>query len=589
MAPPDRSQLREFIEHRFNRDELGQLCSDYFPDFYRDYDGTNIILSSLTSKLVEWCERRETLENLRLAVHKARSDVYEQQFGRPRITEVAVKPRNPKQVFISHAHEDAEFGTRLAQDLREAGLSVWIAPDSIQPGEMWAKAIDRGLRESGIFVVVLSPSAAASGWVEHEMFIAIGYERKKQMQFIPLMAQACDLDALPALLQPYQFVPFEADYAAGLSALMQRLGVSRLTPLPQDLADALADTRPFVRKGAIDELVSLIQGKHVGLAASARVALEKLADDDSKSVSSAAMAALQATRLPPPSVSSLPPVGPLLIDLPKLSFRLQLVRIPAGPFLMGSDKSRDSQACDNELPQHTLTLPEYLIGKYAITNAQFAVFVKSTSYKTTAEKEGTGVIWTGKWEWMKGADWQHPNGPSTNIDQKSQHPVVQVSLYDAIAFCEWLSRECGRKVTLPTEPEWEKAARSADGRIYLWGNDAPDATRGNFYMNVKDTTPVGQYSPNGDSPFGCADMAGNTWDWTRSLWGKDVNTLEFKYPYVASDGREDLNASDDVRRVVRGGSLLSFDLSVRAAVRNGFTASGRFVSLGFRVVISAPG
>ena len=268
---------------------------------------------------------------------------------------------------------------------------------------------------------------------------------------------------------------------------------------------------------------------------------------------------------------------------------LELVRVPAGPFLMGSDKTKDSQAYDEELPQHSLTLGDYYIGKYEVTNTQFLAFVQATGHKTTAEKEGSGFVWTGtEWKDTKGADWRHPRGPDTNIDQKAQHPVVQVSWHDAIAFCDWLSKVSGRKVTLPSEPEWEKAARGADGRIYPWGNDAPTKDLLNFNRNVGDTTPVGQYSPKGDSPYGVADMAGNAWEWTRSLWGKDVNTPEFKYPYVAGDGREDLNAGEDVRRVVRGGSWANAVVNARCAVRIRDLPDGNFFDYGgFRVVLVA--
>ena len=268
---------------------------------------------------------------------------------------------------------------------------------------------------------------------------------------------------------------------------------------------------------------------------------------------------------------------------------MDFVLIPAGSFLMGSDKAKDSQAYDDELPQHTVTLGDYYIGKFEVTNAQFGVFVQATGYKTTAETAGSGYVWTGtEWKDTKGADWRHPRGPDTNIDNKAQHPVLQVSWHDAIAFCDWLSKTSGRKVTLPSEAEWEKAARGADGRIYPWGNDAPSKDLLNFNQNVGDTTPVGQYSPKGDSPYGAADMAGNAWEWTRSVWGKDVNTPAFKYPYVAGDGREDLNAGEEERRVVRGGAWYLNDQDVRAAIRNRILPAYRSSDRGVRVVISAP-
>jgi formylglycine-generating enzyme required for sulfatase activity len=260
------------------------------------------------------------------------------------------------------------------------------------------------------------------------------------------------------------------------------------------------------------------------------------------------------------------------------------VRVPAGEFIMGSDKTKDKDAFDDETPQHKLTLPEYLIGKYPVTVAQFAAFVKATNHKTTAEKEGSGYTWTGytwtggQWGEVKGADWRHPRGPKSDVIQKANHPVTLVSWDDAVAFCRWASKVTGREVRLPTEAEWEKAARGTDGRIYPWGSDPPDKTRCNFNMNVKDTTPVGQYSPKGDSPYGCADMSGNVWDWTGSL---------FKiYPYQSGDGRE--NPDDRGNRVLRGGSFDVNRRGVRCASRGHDGPNVRGDNRGFRVVCASP-
>ena len=268
---------------------------------------------------------------------------------------------------------------------------------------------------------------------------------------------------------------------------------------------------------------------------------------------------------------------------------LELVRVPAGRFMMGSDKAVDKDAYDDELPQHELHLDEYWIGKTPVTVAQFAAFVKAASYQTSAEKEGSGYTWTGKtWDYVKGADWAHPRGPKSDVRQKQDHPVTLVSWKDAAAFCEWASRSTGQQVRLPSEAEWEKAARGglpsprvgrgAGGeggvRLYPWGNAPPDKTLCNFNMNVKDTTPVGKYSPGGDSPYGCADMAGNVWEWTRSLWKS--------YPYDPKDGREDPDSRD--MRVLRGGSFYNPPRLVRCAYRCGSYPGFRIANLGFRVV-----
>jgi formylglycine-generating enzyme required for sulfatase activity len=200
-------------------------------------------------------------------------------------------------------------------------------------------------------------------------------------------------------------------------------------------------------------------------------------------------------------------------------FEPEMVLIPAGEFLMGSDPSVDQDARDDEQPQHTLYLPDYYLAKTPVTNAQYAAFVQAT-YR---QPEG--------WEAGK---------PSSG---KEDHPVVNISWHDAVAYCRWLSGVTGRPYRLPSEAEWEKGARDTDGRIYPWGNQW-DAKRCNTRESGKrDTTPVGAYLE-GASPYGLLDMAGNVWEWTRSVYKS--------YPYDPDDGREDLEAKGI--GVLRGGS-----------------------------------
>jgi formylglycine-generating enzyme required for sulfatase activity len=176
----------------------------------------------------------------------------------------------------------------------------------------------------------------------------------------------------------------------------------------------------------------------------------------------------------------------------------KMVLVPEGKFLYGEDKQE-------------ISLPEFWIDRTPVTNREFALFVQATGYKTTAEQTGLGCANTGnKWEDVPGADWRHPGGPGTGIEDKWEHPVVQVTWADAVSYVQWVGKR------LPTEQEWEKAARGTDGRAYPWGNQEPTRTLCNFDRNENGTTPVSKYSPQGDSPYGCADMAGNVWEWTAS-------------------------------------------------------------------------
>ncbi|MBI3960622.1 MAG: SUMF1/EgtB/PvdO family nonheme iron enzyme [Chloroflexi bacterium] len=275
--------------------------------------------------------------------------------------------------------------------------------------------------------------------------------------------------------------------------------------------------------------------------------------------------------------------------------------IPAGEFTMGSTESHVQEMIDfakkqsyagtfvdgwitNELPQHRLHLPEYRIARTPVTVAQFAAFVAVTGHRTTPEEKGTGYAKKadGKWDWVNGVDWQHPRGPGSDVAQKQNHPVTQVSWLDAIAFCKWAG------VRLPSEAEWEKAARGSDGRIWPWGNDAPDATRCNFAdANVGDTTAVDRY-PKGASIYGVLDMAGNVYEWTSSRWGGyDWDKSQFAYPYQADDGREKLDVEDS--RVIRGGFYGTNRVFVRCALRGWNSPDFRIDFGGFRVVLLPPG
>jgi formylglycine-generating enzyme required for sulfatase activity len=185
-----------------------------------------------------------------------------------------------------------------------------------------------------------------------------------------------------------------------------------------------------------------------------------------------------------------------------------MVFVPAGEFLYGESKEK-------------LVLPAFWIDRAPVTNAEFARFIQDTGYTSTAERAGTGCVNIGGgWQDVRGADWRHPAGPEMeDISGLLDHPVVQVSWEDAVAYAGWAGKR------LPTEQEWEKAARGADGRDYPWGSQVAAGDLCNFNMNEGRTTPVGQYSPQGDSPFGCADMSGNVWEWTRSQAGNGGRVL----------------------------------------------------------------
>lgn len=253
----------------------------------------------------------------------------------------------------------------------------------------------------------------------------------------------------------------------------------------------------------------------------------------------------------------------LLPDEPLLGF----VEIPAGPFTMGSDKRRDTAADGDEQPQHQVTLGRFYIGRYEVTVGQTRAFADAGGKVGADALNGSADLPVVKVSWHEAVSY------SQWLDARLRQTVAPAALRDLLS--QGAGQSC--RVTLPSEAEWEKAARGTDGRIYPWGNTF-DASKVNSSESGKGgPAAVGSY-PGGASPDGLLNMSGNIWEWTRSHYQP--------YPYRRDDGREDLAAGEDVRRVVRGGSFFSFGGSVRAAFRGRDLPGDRGDDVGFRVVVS---
>ena len=213
----------------------------------------------------------------------------------------------------------------------------------------------------------------------------------------------------------------------------------------------------------------------------------------------------------------------------------QLIRIPAGEFWMGSDDGPQ-----NERPRHRVHLDEFCIARHPVTNAQYAQFMKETGQRAPA-------LWDDK-----------------RFNQPNQ-PVVDVMWHDAMTYCKWAG------LRLPTERQWEKAARGDDGRTWPWGDDPPDERRCNFNKNVGATAEVGSY-PDGASPYGCQDMAGNVWEWCVTKWRGSY------------EGKPDDAVEGNERRVLRGGAWWDDANTVRCVSRFWYDPWGGNHSRGFRCV-----
>ncbi len=199
----------------------------------------------------------------------------------------------------------------------------------------------------------------------------------------------------------------------------------------------------------------------------------------------------------------------------------ELVSVPETTFMMGD---RDGEPDEVE---RTVTVRAFRLMRHEVTNAQFSAFVRASGHLTDPERSGSGFVWKSRWTKVRGANWRRPFGPD-NVQpnflvENANHPVLQTSQRDALAFCKY------HGLRLPTDPEWELAARGSDGRRYPWGDTAPEQGRGTRFANFgtvpccatdnrdgfEKTAPVGRF-PDGQSPFGLLDLAGNVWEWTAS-------------------------------------------------------------------------
>lgn len=257
------------------------------------------------------------------------------------------------------------------------------------------------------------------------------------------------------------------------------------------------------------------------------------------------------TALPAPAVGQ--KIAP---PAPRLPFEPEMVSIPAGVFTMGAgDASPPWQ-------QHTVEVPAFAIGKYPITNAEYAAFVKRQPERRPQQ-----------------SGWFFTTPPADRLD----HPVTGITWHDAAAYCVWLATQTGRAYRLPTEAEWERAARGDDVRTYPWGEEPLTSDRCN--ANSHQTTPV-TATPAGCSPFGVCDLVGNVREWTTTRWGDNVRQPRFFYPYQR-DEREAVSDRVNELRICRGGAFNDPVALLTCSARTAVHADAHLATIGFRVAYDA--
>ncbi|MBE7553518.1 MAG: SUMF1/EgtB/PvdO family nonheme iron enzyme [Anaerolineales bacterium] len=558
--------IRALLIEGFTAAELRDFCYDT-PDFKLVHHqlAENTGKAEIVQKLLVHAEQKLLLDELlawaeaqnptRYASHQPYSEddppsrKVEPEPIHLQPSSLPVLPPSPLRVFLCHAAADKPAVRDLYHRLRSDGFQPWLDEEDLLPGQKWQREIPKAVAASDVIVVCLSNAALTkAGYVQDEIKFALDAADRQPEEtifLIPLRLEECDV---PERLRGLHWVNFfDPKGYERLVRSLRKKAEAKMEAEAKAKAETEAETKvePAVRKKpAIKPRPEIPPGDRY---------LGGVRDEEAMAYFREHFARLGGETKPEQKTAEPQPPAPLPQPLPRrFDFEPEMILIPAGEFLMGSDPKKDEHALENEQPQHTLYLPDYYMAKTPVTNAQYSAFVQATKRKALY-------------------DWENGKIP----EGKENHPVVHVSWDDAVAYCSWLAQVMGKAYRLPSEAEWEKAARGTDGRIYPWGNKW-DAGRCNTQENrLGGTTPVEIY-PTGVSPYEVLDMAGNVWEWT--------NSLHYPYPYDPKDGRESPLAKGD--RVLRGGSWDYRQRSARCACRRKDHPNSYNSLSGFRVAVS---
>jgi formylglycine-generating enzyme required for sulfatase activity len=444
------------------------------------------------------------------------------------------------QVFISYASDnvnsttsDRQVADQICTALESQGIRCWIAHRDILPGNPWMEAITDAVDQTKIIVLVFSANTEKSKWVKDEIGLALEEDKT--------------------------IIPFR----------IQEVYPQRALKLLKVRCHWMHAFTPPLEKH-IESLVNIVS-RHLGLEPAIPVKKEELKEKPGADQVKPAAREITPVKENKKEAPDMPGDVKKVISIAhkveknKNGFweayyqdGIVMVYVPPGEFMMGQTAEEKKWLIDQigekdynsyyerETPLHKVYLDGYWIGKHEVTFAQY------DRYCNDIKKEK----------------------PDDRSWGRENRPVINVSWTEAVAYCEWLSQKIGLQFNLPTEAQWEKAARGSDQRKYPWGSREPDKDLANFSGNVGKTTPVGSY-PTGASPYGLLDMAGNVWEWC-SDW------YEAGY-YKNSPLKNPAGPDSGSDRVVRGGSWDYYARDLRCAYRIDFGPSNRDFSLGFRL------
>lgn len=474
--------------------------------------------------------------------------------------------------FISYSRVNSDFAVSIAKDLKNAGFDIWLDQIDIPTGSRWDDEIEKALETSDTFLIVLSPESIQSQNVKDE----IGYAIDAGKQILPVVIKNCKV---PFRLRRFQYVDFSAEsYEQSLVKIKYLLGHQRDLLSVQNNTneegkkEALlssnifaANEKPATGTGSVSVETFIAMKSERKWKTSVLITIAcvvvisitlllrtRLVATEAIPVSEVEVTALtQASTFISPSetptsqLSTPTPFPEEIIDANGISMRLVL----ASEFTMGNENGSP-----DERPTHKVYLGTYYIDKYEVTNA---------AYKRCVD--------IGKCDPPKQVN-SYTRDSYYGNSQFDNYPVIYVDWSMAKNYCEW------RGTSLPTEAQWEKAARGIDGRTYPWGEDI-NCDKLNYDGCNGDTTIVGGYL-DGVSPYGLYDMAGNVWEWMEDWYSEPY--------YLNSPSEDPLGPESGQSRVLRGGAWGSGENLMRASLRGSYAPDSPNVDIGFRCARSVP-
>jgi formylglycine-generating enzyme required for sulfatase activity len=458
----------------------------------------------------------------------------------------------PLRVFLCHSSADKPAVRDLYEKLTARGIDAWLDEKKLLPGQSWKIEIPKAVREADAVIICLSKtSITKEGYVQKEIKDALDIALEKPegtIYLIPARLEECEA---PSSLSDWHWVNlFDKQGMISLFKSLEVRAVSLGLDLKQPDSRLVDDNLLFdeavkVAREQGQVSVSMLQRRlRIGYTRSSRI-LDKMKD---KGIVVLPKKETQIYQVLDAQSTS----GESTISRPSkitLSNGMEFMRVPAGRFLMGEEKE-----------QHTVDIPyDYWMARFPVTNEQYNVYAIAKGFDHPV------------------SDWK----------KKRDHPVTRINWDTTMEYCKWLNNQIkaelpsGMIARLPTEAEWEKAARgpstgSGDRRKYPWGNTFDKNKCNSSEGRKDDTTPVGLYSPQGDSPYGCADMAGNVWEWTCSRYKK--------YPFDVKNTVA--KASDNDWLVLRGGSWRVEKDRTCVSSRLGYSPDSTWYFYGFRLLLA---